>query len=59
MKDADAIVFMVDDDPSVREAIKSLITLIGVRVETFGIAQEFLKLFKKGRAAGVGAPLKA
>jgi len=41
--DKDAIVFVVDDDPSIREAIKSLISLIGVRVETFGTAQEFLR----------------
>ena len=43
MKDADAIVFVVDDDQSIREAIKSLISLVGVRVETFGTAQEFLR----------------
>jgi FixJ family two-component response regulator len=43
VKDADAIVFVVDDDPSIREAIKSLISLVGVRVETFGAAQEFLR----------------
>ena len=43
MKDVDAIVFVVDDDLSIREAIKSLISLIGVRVETFGTAQEFLR----------------
>ena len=43
MKDADAIVFVVDDDPSIREAIKSLITLVGLRVETFGTAREFLQ----------------
>jgi FixJ family two-component response regulator len=43
VKDADAIVFVVDDDPSIREAIKSLINLVGVRVETFGTAQEFLR----------------
>jgi FixJ family two-component response regulator len=43
VKDADAIVFVVDDDPSIREAIKSLISLVGVRVETFGTAQEFLR----------------
>ncbi len=43
MKDADAIVFVVDDDSSVREAIKSLIRLEGLRVETFGTAQEFLR----------------
>ena len=43
MKDADAVVFVVDDDSSVREAIKSLIRLVGLRVETFGTAQEFLQ----------------
>ena len=43
MKDADAIVFVVDDDPSIREAIKSLVSLEGPRVETFGSAQEFLR----------------
>jgi FixJ family two-component response regulator len=43
VKDAEAIVFVVDDDPSIREAIKSLISLVGVRVETFGSAQEFLR----------------
>ena len=43
MKDADAIVFVVDDDPSIREAIKSLVSLEGLRVETFGSAQEFLR----------------
>ena len=43
MKDAEAIVFVVDDDSSIREAIKSLISLEGLRVETFGTAQEFLR----------------
>jgi FixJ family two-component response regulator len=43
VKDADAVVFVVDDDSSVREAIKSLISLVGLRVETFETAQEFLQ----------------
>ena len=43
MKDADAVVFVVDDDWSIREAIKSLIRLEGLHVETFGTAQEFLR----------------
>ena len=43
MKYTDAIVFVVDDDPSIREAIKSLLSLEGLRVETFGTAQEFLR----------------
>jgi FixJ family two-component response regulator len=43
VKDADAVVFVVDDDASVREAIESLIRLAGLRVETFETAQEFLR----------------
>ena len=43
MKQPDSIVYVVDDDFSVREAIKSLIRSVGLRVETFGTAQEFLK----------------
>jgi FixJ family two-component response regulator len=43
VKDTDAIVFVVDDDPSIREAIESLIRLEGLRVETFGSANEFLR----------------
>jgi len=42
VKNSDAIVFVVDDDPSIRKAIESLIKLAGLRVETFGTAQEFL-----------------
>jgi len=42
VKDADSIVFVVDDDSSIREAIESLVKLAGLRVETFGTAQEFL-----------------
>ncbi len=42
MKQPDSIVYVVDDDSSVREAIKSLIRSVGLRVETFGTAQEFL-----------------
>ena len=43
MKDADAIVFVVDDDLSIREAIQSLVRLEGLRVETFATAQDFLR----------------
>ena len=55
MQDADAIVFVVDDDSSIREAIKSLVSLVGLRVETFGSAQEFLRYERPdlaGRRAG-------
>jgi FixJ family two-component response regulator len=37
------IVFVVDDDASVREALSSLIEATGMRVETFASAQEFLR----------------
>jgi FixJ family two-component response regulator len=35
VKEADSVVFVVDDDSSVREAIKNLIMSVGLRVETF------------------------
>jgi len=43
VKEADSVVFVVDDDASVREAIKSLIKSVGLRVETFEPAQQFLQ----------------
>jgi len=36
------VVFVIDDDSSVREALRKLITSVGLRVETFGSAREFL-----------------
>ena len=42
MKDSDPIVFVVDDDESVRDAVKRLITSVGLRAETFGSTREFL-----------------
>src|SRR5712692_4643356 len=42
MTDSDPIVFVVDDDASVRDAVKRLIASVGLRVETFGSAHEFL-----------------
>src|SRR5262245_22648027 len=41
--DAKATVFVVDDDESVREALKSLVSSVGLLVETFATAQEFLQ----------------
>ena len=40
---SDAIVFVIDDDESVREALKSLIRSVGLKVATFASAQEFLQ----------------
>ena len=42
MKDSDPIVFVVDDDASVRDAVRKLISSVGLRVETFGSTREFL-----------------
>ena len=41
-RQADTIIAVVDDDPSVREGLSSLIRSAGLRVETFASAQEFL-----------------
>jgi FixJ family two-component response regulator len=40
---ADAMVFVIDDDKSMREALHSLIRSVGLRVVTFGSADEFLQ----------------
>jgi FixJ family two-component response regulator len=42
MSDPSAVVYVVDDDPSVREALSSLIRSVELGVETFGSAREFL-----------------
>jgi FixJ family two-component response regulator len=43
MSAEDPVVFVVDDDRGVREATRSLIASVGLRVQTFGSAQEFLR----------------
>jgi FixJ family two-component response regulator len=43
MSDTASVVFVVDDDPSVCRAIKRLVESVGLRVELFGSAQEFLR----------------
>ena len=42
MAELKAVVFVVDDDVSVREALGSLIRSAGLKVETFASAREFL-----------------
>jgi FixJ family two-component response regulator len=42
MSDPDPVVFVVDDDPSIRDALTSLIRSVGLRVETFESARAFL-----------------
>lgn len=43
MTGAPAVVFIVDDDASMRESLKNLLRTVGLRVETFASAQEFLR----------------
>ena len=42
MPETDAIVFVVDDDVSVREALENLVRSAGLRVESFASAEEFI-----------------
>ena len=42
MNDEHPTVFVVDDDASMREALRNLLRSVGLAVETFGSAQEFL-----------------
>jgi len=43
MNESHSIVFVIDDDASIRTALKSLIRSVGLQVELFGSAQEFLQ----------------
>ena len=40
---SDAVVFVIDDDESIRESLNSLIRSVGLKVATFASAQEFLQ----------------
>jgi len=42
MNPSDPIVFVVDDDAAVRDAVERLIASVGIRVQTFGSTREFL-----------------
>ena len=41
--EADAMVFVVDDDVSMRESLENLVRSVGLRVEVFASAEEFLR----------------
>ena len=43
MNDTDSIVFVVDDDPSVREGLMDLASSVGLKAKAFSSAQEFLQ----------------
>ena len=46
-----ATVFVVDDDPSIREAVSSLIRSVGLQAQTFASAAEFLRHRRADAAA--------
>ena len=43
MTGADAIVFVVDDDATMRRSLENVLRSVGLRVSVFGSAQEFLR----------------
>jgi FixJ family two-component response regulator len=43
-------VFLVDDDPAVRDALTFLLNTAGFRVEAFGSGEEFLESIRPGRS---------
>ncbi len=49
MTEQSPIVFVVDDDASIRDALKSLIRSVGLRVELFGSPTEFLEFLRANR----------
>jgi FixJ family two-component response regulator len=42
MTEAETMVFVIDDEAAMREALQSLLRSVGLRVETFASAREFL-----------------
>jgi FixJ family two-component response regulator len=42
MKEPDPIVFVIDDDRMIRDGLQSLIKSVGLRVQTFASAEDFL-----------------
>jgi FixJ family two-component response regulator len=51
MREERPTVFVVDDDSSMRDALENLFRSVGLNVETFGVAQEFLS---RERSKGPG-----
>jgi FixJ family two-component response regulator len=48
MSAEDPVVFVVDDDPSMCEALERLLATVGLEVHTFGSAQEFMSTKRPG-----------
>ena len=48
MSRTEPAVFVVDDDVSVRESLRNLLRSVGLKVETFSTAQDFLSVGSSG-----------
>jgi FixJ family two-component response regulator len=55
---AEQAVFVVDDDPAMRESLRQLVGSVHLPVETYASAQEFLAAQNGGRAGCVVADLR-
>jgi FixJ family two-component response regulator len=44
MNDSSATVFVVDDDASVRDSVKTLLKSVGLQAEVFGSTEEFIQI---------------
>jgi len=55
---SDATVFVVDDDPAVRTSLADLMTSIGIPVECYPSAQEFLDAFDPSRGGCLVADVR-
>ena len=53
MAEAETMVFVIDDDAGMREALQSLIRSVGLRVQTFASAREFLTSHPPEAPAGL------
>jgi len=51
MTESGGSVFVVDDDPSIRESLRNVVRSIGLRVQVFASAQEFLRCARIDRPA--------
>jgi FixJ family two-component response regulator len=47
---SESTVFVVDDDQAMRHSLQWLIESVGLRVQTFGSAEEFLQIYYPGQA---------
>lgn len=57
-RDEDGTVFLIDDDPSVRDSITLLLSLRGLRTQAFANAESFIDTYRPERAGCVLTDLR-